>query len=185
MCGRYGLYRSKMEYENALEAAGGLQSDRERGPEYIKPNYNVTPTHTVLIARREGKNVWLGLDNAGDLAVHIQQIVGVAGLERKLAHGHPRTRHDVHGLVVLDEPAARLKLAIDLLPGFFLGGHGYELLVVVRGIIPSDPNYGRKRTSGMGTTEVPNGENGGGNAGTLPYPGPIPVRIPPNSAESV
>jgi putative SOS response-associated peptidase YedK len=59
MCGRYGLYRSKMDYENALEAAGGLNPDRGRGPDSIAPNYNVSPTNAVWIARRDGRNVWL------------------------------------------------------------------------------------------------------------------------------
>lgn len=59
MCGRYGIYRSRMEYENALEAAGGLTPDRERGPRAIVPNYNVSPTNAVWIARRDGRNVWL------------------------------------------------------------------------------------------------------------------------------
>lgn len=59
MCGRYGLYRSKMDYENALEAAGGLTPDRGRGAKSILPNYNVSPTNAVWIARRDGRNIWL------------------------------------------------------------------------------------------------------------------------------
>lgn len=59
MCGRYGIYRSKMDYENALEAAGGLTADRGRGPDSISPNYNVSPTNAVWIARRDERNVWL------------------------------------------------------------------------------------------------------------------------------
>lgn len=59
MCGRYGLYRSKMDYENALEASGGLAADRGRGARSIAPNYNVSPTNAVWVARRDGRNVWL------------------------------------------------------------------------------------------------------------------------------
>ena len=59
MCGRYGLYRSKMDYENALAKLGGLVPERDRGPREIPPNYNVSPTNAVWIARRHDRNVWL------------------------------------------------------------------------------------------------------------------------------
>jgi putative SOS response-associated peptidase YedK len=48
-----------MDYENALEGSGGLTPDRDRGPRSISPNYNVSPTNAVWIARRDGRNVWL------------------------------------------------------------------------------------------------------------------------------
>jgi len=67
MCGRYGLYRFKMDYENALAAAGGLTLDHRSATE-IPPSYNVTPTSTVWIARSDGKSVWLDQVQWGLLA---------------------------------------------------------------------------------------------------------------------
>lgn len=48
-----------MDYENALAKSGGLAPDRDRAPHEIPPNYNVSPTNAVWIARRHGQNVWL------------------------------------------------------------------------------------------------------------------------------
>ena len=59
MCGRYLLYSSKMDYENALAMAGGLVIDRECSSFEIPFDYNVTPSKAVWIARNDGKNVWL------------------------------------------------------------------------------------------------------------------------------
>jgi putative SOS response-associated peptidase YedK len=59
MCGRYGHYRSKMDYENALAAAGGLTLDSDRGPPEIPPNYNVSPTQAAWVARSESRKTWL------------------------------------------------------------------------------------------------------------------------------
>ena len=59
MCGRYTLYRSKMEYENALASAGGLALDSAHFPYELPPSYNVTPSQAVWIARQNGTNVWL------------------------------------------------------------------------------------------------------------------------------
>ena len=60
MCGRHALYRSLMDYENALVNAGGLTIDRGRGTfDELPPNYNVTPSRAVWIARQDSKNVWL------------------------------------------------------------------------------------------------------------------------------
>jgi putative SOS response-associated peptidase YedK len=67
MCGRYGLYRSKMDYENALAAAGGLTLDHRSATE-IPSSYNVAPTSTVWIARSDGRNVWLDQVQWGLLA---------------------------------------------------------------------------------------------------------------------
>lgn len=59
MCGRYTLYRSKMDYENALADVGGLVIDSSKPPHEIPPNYNVSPTQAVWIARNNGTNIWL------------------------------------------------------------------------------------------------------------------------------
>lgn len=68
MCGRYGLYRSKMDYENALARSGALMADHGRGAPEASPNYNVSPTHAVWVARCDEKNVWLDLVTWGLLA---------------------------------------------------------------------------------------------------------------------
>ena len=59
MCGRYLLYSSKMDYENALAKAGELAIDRERSLFEIPPDYNVTPSKAGWIASNDGKNAWL------------------------------------------------------------------------------------------------------------------------------
>ncbi len=41
MCGRYSLYSSKMDYENALEAAGGLSYAGT--PIDMEPDFNISP----------------------------------------------------------------------------------------------------------------------------------------------
>lgn len=59
MCGRYFLFRSKMDYENALANAGGLVVKSTQFPHELPPDYNVTPSKAVWIARQDGKNAWL------------------------------------------------------------------------------------------------------------------------------
>lgn len=59
MCGRYGHYRSKMDYENALAKAGGLTLDPARGTSELRPNYNVSPTQAAWVARSENSKAWL------------------------------------------------------------------------------------------------------------------------------
>ena len=70
-----------------------------------------------------GVPLGLRLDDADGLAVGVQQVVGVAGLEREFANGHAQARRDVHLAVVLDGPAGLLKLPVDLLAGFLFWGH--------------------------------------------------------------
>lgn len=53
MRGRYGHYRSKMDYETALAKASGLALDPDRGPPEIPSNYNVSPTQAAWIARSQ------------------------------------------------------------------------------------------------------------------------------------
>src|SRR5690349_3403307 len=46
MCGRYGIYRSKMEYENALETTGGLSyagMQIDMAPDFDIPPYRKAP----------------------------------------------------------------------------------------------------------------------------------------------
>lgn len=59
MCGRYGNYRSKMDYENALAKAGGLILDHDRDPDELPPNYNVAPSQAAWVARSDQQNTWL------------------------------------------------------------------------------------------------------------------------------
>lgn len=59
MCGRYGHYRSKMDYESALAEAGGLVLDHDRGAHELAPNYNVSPTQTAWVARCDQQKTWL------------------------------------------------------------------------------------------------------------------------------
>lgn len=59
MCGRYGNYRSKMDYENALAAAGGLVLDADRDPADLPPNYNICPSQSAWVARSAQQKTWL------------------------------------------------------------------------------------------------------------------------------
>lgn len=65
MCGRYGHYRAKQDYEAALEKAGGLTVDRAQSLHDIPPNYNVSPTQSVWVAKQRDGNVWLDHVNWG------------------------------------------------------------------------------------------------------------------------
>ena len=70
-------------------------------------------------------------------------IVGILrhelAFEGALADGLAKaTRHDVHGLMVLHDPAAGRELAVNLLPGLFLGGHGHEPLLLCRESYPQE-----------------------------------------------
>lgn len=67
MCGRYGNYRSKMDYENALAKAGGLSVDPDRGPAEMPPNYNVSPTQAAWVADHPGAKPPAGLANLIEL----------------------------------------------------------------------------------------------------------------------
>ena len=72
---------------------------------------------------REGMPARLRLDNADGLGIGVEQIVGLAGGERKLTHGDPAPRRNIQLAKVLHDPARLLELAIDLLAGFLFGGH--------------------------------------------------------------
>jgi hypothetical protein len=52
----------------------------------------------------EGVALGLGLDDADDAAVGVEQVVGESGLEGELTHGDAGAGTDVHLGVVLDEP---------------------------------------------------------------------------------
>jgi len=60
MCGRYILFHSKINYENALTNAGGLALNREISSFEISPDYNVPPSKAVwartMTARTHGSN---------------------------------------------------------------------------------------------------------------------------------
>ena len=59
----------------------------------------------------------------------VEQVVGLARGQRELPHGHPQARREVHVPIVLHQPAALVKLAVDLLAGLLFGSHGSLPLV--------------------------------------------------------
>jgi len=59
MCGRYGLYRSKMDYENALEATDGLTYAGI--PIDMAPDYNIVPYRKAPLPYVTGAGVEFGL----------------------------------------------------------------------------------------------------------------------------
>ena len=67
----------------------------------------------------------LGLDHAGRLLVHVEQVVGlaVAGLQPELAHRHARRRVQVGGARVLNGPSRLLEQVVDGNERLFFGCH--------------------------------------------------------------
>ena len=65
------------------------------------------------------------------LAVGVEQVVGVAGLERELADGDAAARRDVHRAMVLNDPAAIGELGVDLSTSVFFGSHPASLGMTV------------------------------------------------------
>jgi hypothetical protein len=76
----------------------------------------------------------LGLDDADDLLVHIQEVVGaaVAGRHDRLAHRDAWTSEQVEVAPVDDEPARPRELPVDLDPSPRLGRQ-----VVAAHLVPS------------------------------------------------
>jgi len=68
----------------------------------------------------EGGTLLLGLNGPGCLAVHEEQVVGlaIAMPERKLPDGDARPSIDVGLIPILDDPSRLLKQAVDSLAGF-------------------------------------------------------------------
>ena len=65
----------------------------------------------------------LGLDDADRLTVHVQHVVGWAGRGRHLTNGNALSRSHRHRLEVLQHPAARRQLLIDVPTSQLLGRH--------------------------------------------------------------
>jgi len=72
----------------------------------------------------QGVPLGLGLDDPDDLSISVQEVVRRTGLERELAHRDAKPRGDVHGLGVLNDPAALPQLLVDLLSSFLFWCHG-------------------------------------------------------------
>jgi len=71
----------------------------------------------------EGVTLRLGLNGPQGLAVDVEQVVGVTGGQRELADGDAGRGRDVHLLEVLDDPARRRELLVNLQPGFVFRLH--------------------------------------------------------------
>ncbi len=83
------------------------------------------PLHT-----REGGALLFRLDDPNGLAVHEQHVVGRAGVGDQFPHGDARAGVEVHGLVVLHNPAGRRQHRVDTDAGALLRQQG---VVVVGG----------------------------------------------------
>ena len=69
----------------------------------------------------QGVSPRLGLDHADSSAVGVEHVIGLAGLEGKLADRYTLTSRKIHAVVVLYCPAGGFKLAVDLLAGSLFG----------------------------------------------------------------
>ena len=79
---------------------------------------------SLLGDRGEGSALGLGFNYSNCFFVNEQQVIGVAGFQRVLAHGDSTAGKQVHIYAILNNPAAGGKLAVDILTGKrFGGGH--------------------------------------------------------------
>ena len=91
----------------------------------------------------QGRTLGLGLDYAHGLAVDKEKIVGKAGGQGELAHGHARPGTQVESAAVLDTPPSRFEQLVNLFSGqFFRCGHGCLTQVaqvepVLNGVLPA------------------------------------------------
>lgn len=77
----------------------------------------------------QGKAFFLGFDDAGCLAVHIEEIVreAVSAREGKISEDHASPGMKICILVVLYSPACLLQRLVDVCAGFIFGGrHGAQ-----------------------------------------------------------
>ena len=103
--------------------AVGLEQERQGDAIHVEP---VGDARGIL--RRLGfhpgqGSLRLGFDGAGDRAVYVEQVVGGAepGLHGELAHGDAGARGEVELLLVLDQPARRLEVGVDIAARPLLG----------------------------------------------------------------
>ena len=68
----------------------------------------------------------LGFNYAESFAVHEEQVIAGTGLERRLAQRDAASGGWIELLVILNDPAARNELRIDLLAGALLRGFRHE-----------------------------------------------------------
>ena len=68
-----------------------------------------------VVEREQGGADLFGFDDAGDINVNVEAVVGFAGCELELAHCNAKPGHDVHVGHVLYIPAALSKLTVDVL----------------------------------------------------------------------
>jgi hypothetical protein len=106
------------------DLAGGLVGEGER-----QAIVRQGPRQAVEIFARlrfdpgQGVPLRLRLDDADGPGVDVEHVVGLAGGQGKLPHGHPPPGRDIHLAVVLHDPAGLFQLPVDLLTGFLFGGH--------------------------------------------------------------
>ena len=86
----------------------------------------------------------LGLDGADRLAVGVEHVVGVTGVQRELTHRHATGRHNVEALVVLHLPAAGVEHSVDLLSGFLFRCHGIARRLSLASAAPRLPPPARR-----------------------------------------
>ncbi len=72
---------------------------------------------------RQGRALFLRLDDADRLPVDEQHVVGRASRGHQLPHGHTKAGIQVDSFVVLHHPAGRGEHRIDALPGLLFGVH--------------------------------------------------------------
>jgi hypothetical protein len=108
--------------------AGGFVKKRKRAGESGGQKVRQAGGVTSGLVRDSGecRAFLLGFNHAQRLAVHKQQIVTRAGLERRFAQRNAASGGGVKLLVILYDPAARNQLRVDLPAGALLWGfrHG-------------------------------------------------------------
>ena len=113
--------------EEGFDAGGFVeegQGAREAGGEEVGQAGSVTGR--LLGDSRERRSYFLGFDHTQRLSVHEEEVITRAGRERDFAQRDAAARGEVHGLVILHDPAGRGELCVDLLAGALLRGfrHG-------------------------------------------------------------
>ena len=105
--------------------AGGLVEERERacesGSEEIRETRRV-PARLLGDGRERGAFL-LRLDDTERMAIHEQQVIAGAGLQRNFTQRDAAAGGKIHRLEILNDPAGRDEHRINLLTGFFFRGH--------------------------------------------------------------
>jgi hypothetical protein len=68
---------------------------------------------------------FFGFDHAQRLAVHEQKVIAGTGRERHFAKCDAAARGEVHGPIILHDPAARGELGVDVEAGNLFGRFGH------------------------------------------------------------